>query len=522
MTTFGQLGLNEEVLRAIDVIGYEEPTPIQEATIPPLMEGRDVIAQAQTGTGKTAAFAIPIVEQIDTRSRTVQALVMAPTRELAIQVAEATHDLGRVRHVRVLPIYGGQPISRQIHALGKGIHVVVGTPGRILDHLRRETLRLSDVRIAVLDEADEMLDMGFIEDIEAILAQAPTERQTALFSATMPPEMVRLSKKFMRDPVRVTVKAEAATVPEVRQVYYEVGRDKIDALTRILDFEQPAAAIVFTRTRVGAQEVADALESRGYAAEPLHGDMSQAQREAVLRRFRDGRTEILAATDVAARGLDIEHVSHVINYDIPESPDGYVHRVGRTARAGRRGEAITLVGSRERRQLSYIQRTIGATIERGRLPSPTEVAARRVELFSQTVREAIAQGDYDSYLDIADSLATEFDPVEVAAAALKLAAQARGLTAIQAGEPPSAPAEDGMTRLFLDLGRKDGLRPQDVVGAIANEARIPGRDIGAIDIFPRFTFVEVPSNVANKVIATLNRTTIKGADVRASVARPKE
>lgn len=522
MTTFAQLGLNEEVLRAIDEIGYEEPTPIQEATIPPLMERRDVIAQAQTGTGKTAAFAIPMIEQIDTRARTVQALVLAPTRELAVQVASATHDLGRFRNVRVLPVYGGQPISRQIHALEKGVHVVVGTPGRILDHLRRETLSLADVQMVVLDEADEMLDMGFIEDIEAILAQAPAEHQTALFSATMPPEMVRLSRKFMHEPVRVTIEAEAATVPEVRQLYYEVGRDKVDALSRILDFEQPTSAIVFTRTRVGAQEVADALESRGYAAEPLHGDMSQTQRDAVMRRFRDGRTEILVATDVAARGLDIEHVSHVINYDIPESPDGYVHRVGRTARAGRRGEAITLVGPRERRQLNYIQRTIGARIECQRLPSPTEIAARRLALFSQTVREAIAGGEYDSYLGIADTLASEFDPVEVAAAALKLAAEARGLTARQAGEPPSVPAEEGMTRLFLDLGRKDGLRPQDVVGAIANEARIPGRDIGAIDIFPRFTFVEVPSDVANKVIAALNRTTIKGTTVRASVARPKE
>ncbi|HBY93761.1 MAG TPA: RNA helicase [Chloroflexi bacterium] len=506
----------------MDEIGYEEPTPIQEATIPPLMAGHDVIAQAQTGTGKTAAFAIPIVEKTDTRSRSVQALVLAPTRELAMQVAKATHDLGRFRNVRVLPVYGGQPISRQIHALGKGVHVVVGTPGRILDHLRRETLSLGDVRMAVLDEADEMLDMGFVEDIEAILAQAPSERQTALFSATMPPEMVRLSKRFMREPVRVMIKAETATVPEVRQVYYEVGRDKVDALSRILDFEQPTSAIVFTRTRVGAQEVADALESRGYAPEPLHGDMSQAQREAVMRRFRDGRTETLVATDVAARGLDIEHVSHVINYDIPESPDGYVHRVGRTARAGRAGEAITLVSPRERRQLSYIQRAIGTTIQRRRLPSPTEVAARRLELFSQTVREAVEQGEYEGYLDIADTLASEFDPLEVAAAALKLAAEARGLTVMQAGESPSVPAEDGMTRLFLDLGRKDGLRPQDVVGAIANEARIPGRDIGAIDIFPRFTFVEVPSPVANRVITALNKTNVKGLPVKASVARPKE
>src|SRR5690606_37739094 len=319
MTTFARLGLGEEVLRAIDEIGFEEPTPIQEATIEPFMAGRDVVAQAQTGTGKTAAFAIPIIEKIDTRERTVQALVLAPTRELAVQVAEATHALGRFRGVRLLPIYGGQPISRQIRSLEKGVHVVVGTPGRILDHIRRETLDLGNVRVVVLDEADEMLDMGFIEDIEAILAELPAERQTALFSATMPPEMVRLSRRFMHDPVRATIRAETATGAGVHQVYYEVGRDKIDALARVLDFEQPSAAIVFTRTRVGAQEVADALESRGYSAEALHGDMSQAQRDAVMRRFRDGRTEILVATDVAARGLDIGHVSHVINYDIPES-----------------------------------------------------------------------------------------------------------------------------------------------------------------------------------------------------------
>ncbi|HYN88864.1 MAG TPA: DEAD/DEAH box helicase [Ardenticatenaceae bacterium] len=522
MTAFGQFGVGPEVLRAIDEIGFEQPTPIQEATIGQLMAGRDVIAQAQTGTGKTAAFAIPIVEKIDTRSRAVQALVLAPTRELAVQVAEATHTLGRFRGVRVLPIYGGQPISRQFHSLEKGVHVVVGTPGRVLDHLRRETLSLASVCLLVLDEADEMLDMGFIEDIEAILAQAPAERQTALFSATMPPEMVALSRRFMRDPARVAIAAETATVSGVRQVYYDVGRDKVDALARILDFEQPAAAIIFTRTRVGAQEVADALEGRGYAAEPLHGDMSQVQRDAVMRRFRDGRTEILVATDVAARGLDIEHVSHVINFDIPESSDGYVHRVGRTARAGRAGVAITLVSPRERRQLVYIQRSTGATIERGRLPSPTEVAARRMELFAQSVREAIEQGDYDGYLDIADTLAAEFNPAEVAAAALKLAAEARGMAILPAPESPPTFAEDGMTRLYLDVGRRDGLRPQDIVGAIANEAKIPGRDIGVIDIFPRFAFVEVPSDRANRIMAALNKSTIKGLNVKASIARPRD
>ncbi|HEV2235081.1 MAG TPA: DEAD/DEAH box helicase, partial [Ktedonobacterales bacterium] len=367
---FAELGLGPEALRAIQDLGYGAPTPIQEQTITLLLAGHDVIAQAPTGTGKTAAYGLPIVERLEVAELRPQALVMAPTRELAIQVSEALQRLGKHREMVTLPIYGGAPYERQFRALARGVQVIVGTPGRLMDHMRRGTVDLSHVRTVVLDEADEMLDMGFVEDIEYILQALPQERQSALFSATIPPRVARLAEQYLRDPRRVSVAAKEAVAPKVRQVYYEVAwPEKTEALARILDYEQPDSAIVFVRTRRDADEVAERLNGLGYIAQPIHGDLNQAQRERTLARFREGRTQLLVATDVAARGLDIPDVSHVINYDLPEDADAYVHRIGRTGRAGRSGEALTLVTPRERRALGMIERLIHRRLQRLHLPS---------------------------------------------------------------------------------------------------------------------------------------------------------
>ncbi len=545
---FEELGLSETTLKAITELGYEEPTPIQERTISLMRDGADVIAQAQTGTGKTAAFALPIIENLDASERSPQALVLTPTRELAVQVAEAFGSYSKYHKISVLPVYGGQPIERQLRALSRGVQVVVGTPGRLLDHIRRGTLKLGGVRTVILDEADEMLDMGFIEDIETILKETPAERQTALFSATIPRPVAELAKRYMRSPQRITVESEQMTVPQTRQMYYEVGgRDKFEVLARILDFEHPTSAIVFCRTKVEVDSLGQRLTARAYPAETLHGDLNQAQRDRVMGRFRSGQVELLIATDVAARGLDIEHVSHVINYDIPLDPEIYVHRIGRTGRAGREGTAITLVTPRERRLWQVIQRVTGATIQRMRIPAIADVIARRQEAFKDTLRETIAQGGLESYLVMAEGLGEEYSPTDLAAAAFKLllgeqpedvedtlaqpdfseAADANGKRKRpkkrQRGEREPRQGfgpEVGMTRLFIDVGREDGVRPGDIVGAIANEAEIPGRSIGAIEIYDRFAFVDVPSNQSEKVLKALKHTTIRNRKIAPSIARP--
>jgi ATP-dependent RNA helicase DeaD len=541
-TSFTDLGLSEPTLRAIGELGYEEPTPIQSRTIALLLQGADAIAQAQTGTGKTAAFALPIIERLDPALRAPQALVMTPTRELAVQVAEAFHSYGKFHpHVAILPVYGGQPIERQLRALRGGVNVVVGTPGRLLDHIQRGTLKLDQVRMVVLDEADEMLDMGFIEDIETILKETPAERQTALFSATMPGPIAALAKNYMRDPQRITIQSEHLTVPQIRQIYYEVGgRDKFEVLGRVLDFEMPSSAIIFCRTKSEVDSLGERLIARAFPAETLHGDLSQIQRDRVMQRFRTGQVELLVATDVAARGLDIEHVSHVINYDIPLDPEVYVHRIGRTGRAGRTGCAVTLVTPRERRQLGTIERLTGARIQRMRLPTISDVIARRRESFKETLRETITGGGLEPYQIMAEELGEEFSPTDLAAAAFKLMLD----QSLQETDDPLAAHEperweddrdgrshgprrrdfgpgQGMTRLYIDVGRDDNVRPADIVGAIANEAGIPGRAIGAIELFERFALVEVPSNQAEKVLRALRHTTIRGRKIAPSVARPR-
>jgi len=422
MTTFQELDLRREVMQAIQELGYEEPTPIQALTIPPLLLGKDVVAQAQTGTGKTAAFVIPIVERIEPSNRAVQAMVLVPTRELAMQVAEASFALSRFRRIDVLPIYGGQAYDRQLRGLRKGVHVVVGTPGRVIDHIRRGTLRLDGVRTVVLDEADEMLDMGFFEDIEFILEQTPKERQTALFSATIPPRVEALARRYLREPLYIAIAREERTVPQTHQVYYETAESgKLEALTRVLDLETPRSAIVFCRTKRAVDEVASALQARGYAADAIHGDMSQPQRERVLQSFRDNRIEILVATEVAARGLDLPDVTHVINYDIPDDPDAYIHRIGRTGRMGRKGEAITFVAPRETRLLRFIESQIHKKLKPMRLPAPGDIAARQREAFLDELRATLRTGPRAPYALLVEELAREHDPLEIAAAALELA-----------------------------------------------------------------------------------------------------
>ncbi len=522
MTTFATLGLSEPILAALRDLGYDEPTPIQAQTIPVLIEGSDVIAHAQTGTGKTAAFALPIITRLRPE-KVPQALVLAPTRELAMQVAEAIFRYSKYAEARVTPVYGGQPIDRQLRALARGVQVVVGTPGRIMDHMRRGTLALDAIHTVVLDEADEMLDMGFAEDIEYILQQTPAGRQTALFSATMPAVVLDLALRYTREPQRISVVSEQLTVPRTRQVYYEVPpRDKLDALCRVLDVETPASAMIFCRTRAEADHLGESLQGRGYLAEVIHGDLSQAIRDRVMKRFREGQAELLVATDVAARGLDIPDVTHVINYDVPGDPESYVHRIGRTGRAGRTGLAISLITPRERRQLQIIERTIRTRIQREKLPSLADVAARRREAFREALHEVLETGELEPYLLMVEEMAERHDATELAAAAFKLLLnEVEQEDTLVSVEGDSAGTEPGMTRLFIDVGRLDRVRPADIVGAIANEIGLPGKQIGAIDIYDRFAFVEVPSDQAQRVLRGLAGVTLRGRSIKVSLAKPR-
>lgn len=525
---FGELQLSREVFKAVSDMGFEEPSPIQAQVIPVILEGRDVLGQAQTGTGKTAAFGIPVVEMVNPRLHQVQAIMLAPTRELAIQVAEELAKIGKHRHLKTVPIYGGQPIDRQIRALRFGAHIVIGTPGRVLDHLNRKTLKLEQVKFVVLDEADEMLDMGFVEDIETILRRTPEERQTLLFSATMPIEIKKLANKFMRDPVTISVSRDELTVPQIDQVFYEAReKNKVDALCRVIDMEDIRQAIIFCRTKRGVDELVAGLESRGYIASGLHGDLSQTQRDRVMKRFREGRAELLVATDVAARGLDIENVTHVINYDVPQDPESYVHRIGRTGRAGKKGQAITLIVPREYRQLRLIEKLVKTRIQRQELPTQADLAERQLESLRGHLVNVIEEGKLMAYRNLVAELMEEYDSVEVAAAALKYAIEGVG----GSQEPEindddevdfgNTGARSGMVRLFMNIGRANQIRPQDIIRTIAEEAGIPGNIIGLINIYEKFTFVEVPQDVAARVMYSMHHNLIKGKRVSVEPAKAR-
>jgi ATP-dependent RNA helicase DeaD len=538
---FEALELSAELLRTLTGLGYEEPTPIQREAIPLMMQGRDLLGQAATGTGKTAAFVLPILERLARLGKKrpqPTALILVPTRELAMQVAEAVHRYGRWLPVSVVPIYGGQAYQPQLGALKRGVDVVVATPGRALDHIGRGTLRLADIAVVVLDEADEMLDMGFAEAIEEILGATPEDRQTVLFSATLPPRIKRIAERHLTDPAEIEITHKAVEAPRVRQRAYLVQRGyKPAALSRLLDVESPRKALVFCRTRNDVDTLTETLTVRGYRAEALHGGMSQQQRDKVVQKLRRGTADLVVATDVAARGLDIEGLSHVVNYDTPPDADDYVHRIGRVGRAGREGVAITLVEPREHRLLRAFEEVTKQKVEIGRIPTVADLRAHRLELTRAALREALVAGKLDEFRVVVEALAEEFDLFEIALAAAALlhrATTADGedveeipvVEPVQRGAKPrrperkrggreAAPRPDvNMVRLYVGAGRKAGIRPADLVGAIAGEAGISGRAIGAIEIADRFSLVEVPEELAGTVIEAMSGALLKGKKVK--------
>ena len=547
MATFAELGLSEQLVTSLSALGFEEPTPIQEAAIPAILAGRDVLGQAATGTGKTAAFALPLIERwtLGAEPGAPMILVLTPTRELCLQVSESFHSYGRDAGLVVTPIYGGQEYGRQIRALKRGTHVVVATPGRALDHISRGTLNLEEINAVVLDEADEMLDLGFADELDAIFAALPEHVQTALFSATLPPRIARIADEHLNNPERISIAREVTPegeAPRVPQIAYVVPRNyRTAALGRILDLEDPELAIIFARTRNEVDELTEALRVRGYSVEALHGGLDQPTRDRVMRRARAGQLDAVVATDVAARGIDLENLTHVINFGIPASFETYVHRIGRTGRAGRTGTAITLIEPREHRQLRALERFTRSTIEMRTVPSATDVQAKRLEVMRGAIEELLSGEGLDRFRVVVESLCEEHDPMDVAAAAVRFAFESEGgaddtteIPAFAARErrerrdegdrreyapreerprrEPRAP-EPGMTRLFIGAGRMSGIRPGDIVGAIANEANVSSRAIGAIDISDRFTLAEVDESIAEQVIEALQGVRFKGRTV---------
>jgi ATP-dependent RNA helicase DeaD len=524
---FTDLNLRPELIQAIALLGYTEPTPIQSELIPVMLTGADVIGQAQTGTGKTAAFALPILNNLEPGERHVQALVLCPTRELALQVAGAINDYGRIQEVRVLAVYGGQPYGPQISRLNRGVDVVVGTPGRLIDLLNRNALNLGQVRTVVLDEADEMLSMGFVEDIETILAETPQDRQTALFSATLPAPIRRLANRYMNSPQSILIQRAQVTLTAIEQRYYLVNQaDKLAALTRLFEIEPLTSALIFVRTRLGTGELATELTRRGFPAETLNGDLSQEARERTLNRFRQNQIKVLVATDVAARGLDIDDISHVFNYDLPDDPEIYIHRIGRTGRAGKTGVAISMVTPREKRLLRQIESLIRQPLIKSSLPTGDDIRNHRENELLENVKVWLTRARYQREREMVARLVEEgHDPLEIAAAALKLAradekqrpvgevsdVQDLGPRRYDKGGKRSSHRsyedretvshEPGMVRLNLNLGRVHGIRPNDVVGTIAFHADIPGHTIGKIHIQDKFTLVDVSEKFAARVLA---------------------
>lgn len=523
---FEDLKISEDIKRAIADIGFEEPSPIQEQAIPLVLEGKDIIGQAQTGTGKTAAFGIPALEMVDTNSNILQAMILCPTRELAIQATEELNKLGKYkRGLSILAVYGGQPIDRQIKALKRGVHVIVGTPGRIMDHMNRKTLKTESVRMLVLDEADEMLDMGFREDIETIIQDMSQDKQTVLFSATMPKPILELSKKYQKNAQFVKVVHKQLTVPNIEQKYLEVKESsKLEVLSRLIDIRNPKLAVVFCNTKKRVDEVVSQLQSRGYFVEGLHGDMKQQQRDRVMSKFRNGTIEILVATDVAARGIDVDDVEVVFNYDLPQDEEYYVHRIGRTGRAGRSGIAYTFIAGKAIRKLRDIEHYTKTKIKRAEVPSANDVEEFKASVFLEKVKNVIDEGHLGKYIDYVEKLLDEdYATIDIAAALIKMATASEDKreeidTLEDIGDTG---AESGMVRLFINVGRNQKIQAKDVIGAIAGETGMQGKLIGKIDIYEKFTFVEVPKEYARDVLNIMKDNTIKGKRINIEPANSR-
>lgn len=558
--SFSELALSAPILKAISEVGYETPSPIQAASIPPLLAGYDLVGQAQTGTGKTAAFALPILNNIDTSRREPQALVLTPTRELALQVAEAFQSYARhLPDFHILPIYGGQGMDTQLRQLRRGVHVIVGTPGRVMDHMRRGTLSLAGLSTLVLDEADEMLKMGFIDDVEWILEQSPPQRQIALFSATLPEPIRKVARRHLHEPREAKIENKTVTVEAISQRYWPVtGMHKLDALTRILEVEDFDAMLIFVRTKIATEELAEKLEARGYSAGALNGDMSQVFREKTIDRLKKKTLDIVVATDVAARGLDVDRISHVVNYDIPYDTEAYIHRIGRTGRAGRKGHAILFVAPRERRMLSAIEKATRHRIREMRLPTREDIAERRVEQFKELVMNTLESEELSFYREFVQQLGKEqnLTPLDIASALTYLAQKDRPLIPAEKpaaferhnerqddwrereprrrperergprsefsgerrerperSEKPVREFDDSGTLYRIEVGRNDGVGPKDVVGAIANEAGIPGKSIGYIKLYDDFTTVSLPADLSAATLKRMERIFIMGKPI---------
>ena len=526
---FEEMGLSEEIQKAVRYMGFEEASPIQAKAIPAMISGIDLIGQAQTGTGKTAAFGIPILEKVDPKLKKLQAIVLCPTRELAIQVADEIRNLSRYMHgIKVLPIYGGQDIVKQIRSLKSGTQIVIGTPGRVMDHMRRKTMKLDFVHTVVLDEADEMLNMGFREDIEFVLSGVPEERQTVLFSATMPKPIMEITKKFQNNAKVIKVTKKELTVPNIEQYYYDVKpKKKEEVLSRLLDIYSPRLSVVFCNTKKQVDLLVNALLGRGYFAAGLHGDMKQEQRDRVMQGFRTGKTEILVATDVAARGIDVDEVEAVFNYDLPQDDEYYVHRIGRTGRSGREGRAFSFVSGKEVYKLKEIQRYCKTKIYAQKVPSLNDVANTKMENILDDVERVIEQEDLDMMINAIEERVnnSEFTAMDMAAAFLKICC---GMTEDNKNTEENdwefgdtGAGEDGMVRLFINIGKKQRVRPGDILGAIAGESGMDGKLIGTIDMYDKYTFVEVPREYAREVLNAMKNVKIKGKTVAVEPANQK-
>ena len=526
---FEEMGLSEEIQKAVRYMGFEEASPIQAKAIPAMISGIDLIGQAQTGTGKTAAFGIPLLEKVDPKLKKLQAIVLCPTRELAIQVADEIRNLSRYMHgIKVLPIYGGQDIVKQIRSLKSGTQIVIGTPGRVMDHMRRKTMKLDFVHTVVLDEADEMLNMGFREDIEFVLSGVPEERQTVLFSATMPKPIMEITKKFQNNAKVIKVTKKELTVPNIEQYYYDVKpKKKEEVLSRLLDIYSPRLSVVFCNTKKQVDLLVNALLGRGYFAAGLHGDMKQEQRDRVMQGFRTGKTEILVATDVAARGIDVDEVEAVFNYDLPQDDEYYVHRIGRTGRAGREGRAFSFVSGKEVYKLKEIQRYCKTKIYAQKVPSLNDVANTKMENILDDVERVIEQEDLDMMINAIEERVnnSEFTAMDMAAAFLKICC---GMTEDNKNTEENdwefgdtGAGEDGMVRLFINIGKKQRVRPGDILGAIAGESGMDGKLIGTIDMYDKYRFVEVPREYAREVLNAMKNVKIKGKTVAVEPANQK-